>query len=115
MREKACRDSRQTLAIAYNDVSRLRNQLSNLGVQVVAVEKTRNAYKAQFNIGQRSLLDLLDTESELLNARRTTIHADFDLYLAYLRTHAGIGRLLKFLNYEVWATMMFPVPRISPG
>ncbi len=98
LREKACRDSRQTLAIAYNDVSRLRNQLSNLGVQVAAVEKTRNAYKAQFNIGQRSLLDLLDTESELLNARRTTIHADFDLYLAYLRTHAGIGRLLKFLK-----------------
>ncbi len=98
LREKACRDSRQTLAIAYNDVSRLRNQLSNLGVQVAAVEKTRNAYKAQFQIGQRSLLDLLDTESELLNARRTTIHADFDLYLAYLRTHAGIGRLLKFLK-----------------
>jgi outer membrane protein, adhesin transport system len=100
LREKACRDIRQTLSIAYNDVARLRAQLSNLAVQVAAVEKTRDAYKAQFNIGQRSLLDLLDTEGELLNARRTSVHADMDLYLAYLRTHAGIGRLLKFLKLK---------------
>ena len=98
LREKSCRDIRQTLSIAYNDVARLRSQLSNLGVQVAAIEKTRDAYKAQFNIGQRSLLDLLDTEGELLNARRTTVHADIDLYFAYMRTHAGIGRLLKFLK-----------------
>ena len=100
LREKACRDTRQTLSIAYNDVSRLRAQLSNLELQVSAVEKTRDAYKAQFNIGQRSLLDLLDTEGELLNARRTSVNADMDLSLAYLRTHAGIGRLLEFLKLK---------------
>jgi len=100
LREKACRDMRQTLSIAYNDVSRLRAQLSNLELQVSAVEKTRDAYKAQFNIGQRSLLDLLDTEGELLNARRTSVNADIDLSLAYLRTHAGIGRLLEFLKLK---------------
>ncbi len=100
LREKACRDMRQTLSIAYNDVSRLRAQLSNLELQVNAVEKTRDAYKAQFNIGQRSLLDLLDTEGELLNARRTSVNADVDLSLAYLRTHAGIGRLLEFLKLK---------------
>ena len=100
LREKACRDMRQTLSIAYNDVSRLRAQLANLETQVNAVEKTRDAYKAQFNIGQRSLLDLLDTEGELLNARRTSVNADMDLALAYLRTHAGIGRLLEFLKLK---------------
>ena len=100
LREKACRDIRQTLSIAYNDVSRLRAQLANLELQVSAVEKTRDAYKAQFNIGQRSLLDLLDTEGELLNARRTSVNADIDLSLSYLRTHAGIGRLLEFLKLK---------------
>lgn len=98
LRDKACRDIRQTLAIAYNDVERLRAQLSNLDLQVGSIEKTRDAYKAQFNIGQRSLLDLLDTENELLNARRTAVNSDMDLGIAYLRTQAGIGRLLEFLG-----------------
>jgi adhesin transport system outer membrane protein len=98
LRDKACRDTRQTLAIAYNDVERLRAQLSNLDLQVSSIEKTRDAYKAQFNIGQRSLLDLLDTENELLNARRTAVNSDMDLGIAYLRTQAGIGKLMEFLG-----------------
>lgn len=98
LREKSCRDIRQTLSIAYNDVLRLRAQLSNLDLQVSSIEKTRDAYKAQFNIGQRSLLDLLDTENELLSARRTAVNADLDLAFAYLRTQAGIGHLLAFLG-----------------
>lgn len=100
LREKSCRDLRQTLSIAYNDVVRLKAQLANLDLQVSSIEKTRDAYKAQFNIGQRSLLDLLDTENELLNARRTAVNADMDLALAYLRTQAGIGRLLEFLGLK---------------
>ncbi len=98
LRDKACRDLRQTLSIAYNDVERLKAQLSNLDLQVGSIEKTRDAYKAQFNIGQRSLLDLLDTENELLNARRTAVNSDMDLGVAYLRTQAGLGRLMEFLG-----------------
>ncbi len=100
MRDKACRDIRQTLSIAYNEVKRLQGQRSSIDHQVNAIEKTRDAYKAQFNIGQRSLLDLLDTENELLNARRTAVNADADIDQAYLRTQAGIGRLLEFLGLK---------------
>ena len=100
MREKACRDTRQTLNIAYNDVSRLRDQVSFLNLQVGLVERTRDAYRDQFNVGQRTLLDLLDTENELLNARRSAINADMDLSLAYLRTYAGMGTLLEFLEIK---------------
>ena len=100
LRDKACRDIRQTLTIAYNEVQRLKAQQSSIEVQVIAIEKTRDAYKAQFTIGQRSLLDLLDTENELLNARRTAVNADVDLSFAYLRTQAGIGRLLEFLGLK---------------
>ncbi len=99
-RDKACRDTRQTLSIAYNDVQRLRQQVSFLNVQVGLLEKTRDAYRDQFNIGQRTLLDLLDTENELLSARRGAINADMDLTLAYLRTYAGMGSLLEFLELK---------------
>lgn len=99
-REKACRDMRQTLSIAYNDIGRLTDQLSFIGIQVGLVEKTRDAYRDQFNIGQRSLLDLLDTQNELFNAQRAQVNADIDLSLAYLRSHAGMGRLLEQLGLK---------------
>lgn len=100
MREKACRDTRQTMLIAYNDVQRLREQATFLATQVSLLEKTRNAYRDQFNVGQRSLLDLLDTENELLSARRAAVNADTDLTAAYLRTYAGMGTLLEFLGLQ---------------
>ena len=99
-REKACRDMRQTLSIAYNDIGRLNDQLSFIGIQVSLVEKTRDAYRDQFNIGQRSLLDLLDTQNELFNAQLAQVNADIDLALAYVRSYAGMGRLLEQLTLK---------------
>lgn len=100
LREKACRDTRQTLLIAYNDVLRLKEQSVFHAKQVVLLEKTRNAYRDQFNVGQRTLLDLLDTENELLAARRSAVNAETDLNLAYLRTYAGMGTLLEVLGLQ---------------
>ncbi len=100
LREKACRDTRQTLLIAYNDVLRLKEQSVFHAKQVVLLEKTRNAYRDQFNVGQRTLLDLLDTENELLAARRSAVNAETDLNLAYLRTYAGMGTLLEILGLQ---------------
>ncbi|UCV08828.1 TolC family outer membrane protein [Dechloromonas denitrificans] len=100
LREKACRDTRQTLLIAYNDVQRLKQQTNYLATQVSLLEKTRDAYRDQFNVGQRTLLDLLDTENELLSARRNAVNADSDLSLSYLRTYAGMGTLLQTLGLQ---------------
>lgn len=99
-REKACRDMRQTLSIAYNDAVRLKDQLTNIGIQVDLVEKTRAAYQDQFKIGQRTLLDLLNTQNEYFDARRAQVNAEMDLSLAYLRTQAGMGRLLEYLGLK---------------
>lgn len=100
LREKACRDTRQTLLIAHNDVLRLKQQSGHYAQQVKLLEKTRDAYRDQFNVGQRTLLDLLDTENELLTARRSATNADSDLTLAYFRTYAGMGTLLEQLGLQ---------------
>lgn len=100
LREKACRDTRQTLMIAYNDIQRLKLQNTYLAQQVALLARTRDAYRDQFNIGQRTLLDLLDTENEYLSARRAVVNADADLSLAYLRTYAGMGTLLEQLGLQ---------------
>jgi adhesin transport system outer membrane protein len=100
MREKACRDMRQTLSIAYNDTLRLNDQLGQLATQVELVAKTRAAYRDQFNIGQRTLLDLLNTQNEYFDARRAHFNAVADRSLAYLRTYAGMGGLLEKLGLK---------------
>lgn len=99
-RLKACRDMRQTVLIAYNDVQQLKQQLTFLEEHQLSTGKAREAYRQQFNIGQRSLLDLLDTENEYFEARRAASKGQYDLALAYARTQAGAGQLLGNLGLE---------------
>jgi len=93
LRDKACRDTRQTAAIAYNDTRKLLDQLTLLDRNTLAIQKARDAYRQQFDIGQRSLLDLLNAENELYTARRAYANAEYDLGLAYARTHAALSQL----------------------
>jgi len=98
LREKVCRDLRQTLTIAYNDVHRLQEQLRYLDQHQLSIEKARQAYRAQFDIGQRTLLDLLDTENEYFQARRAYVNARYDQGIAQARSLAGMGRLLPAMQ-----------------
>lgn len=93
LRDKTCRDIRQVLAIAFNDTRKLTEQLNFLDQHQLSIEKARDAYRQQFDIGQRSLLDLLDTENELFQAKRSFTNAEIDLFVSYARTHAGMGKL----------------------
>lgn len=93
LRDKACRDVRQTVSIAYNDTRKLVDQLTFLDRNTLAISKARDAYRQQFDIGQRSLLDLLNSENELYTAQRSYANAEYDLSIAYLRTHAAMNQL----------------------
>jgi adhesin transport system outer membrane protein len=97
-RDRACRDVRQTVAIAHNDIRKLQDQLVALDRNVLAIEKARDAYRQQFDIGQRSLLDLLNAENELYTAKRSYANAESDLQLAYARTQAARHSLTSTLG-----------------
>ena len=100
LRDKACVDTRQSVSIAFNDVHRLNEQLGYLDRNVVAIQKARDAYRQQFDIGQRSLLDLLNSENELYTARRSYVLAEEDLAIAIVRTYAGMGTLVASLGLK---------------
>jgi adhesin transport system outer membrane protein len=97
-RDRACRDMRQTLLIAMNDTVKLTEQLIYFDQHQLAIEKARDAYRMQFDIGQRTLLDVLDTENELFSARRAYANAEYDREIAYARVHAGMGNLFTRLG-----------------
>jgi adhesin transport system outer membrane protein len=98
LRDKACRDTRQTTAIAFNDTRKLAEQMDLLDRNTLAIEKARDAYRQQFDIGQRSLLDLLNAENEVYTAKRAYANAEYDLGIAYARTHAAMSQLTAQLG-----------------
>ncbi len=99
-KNKVCRDIRQTVDIAFNDVQRFELQLEQLDIHQQSSAKAREAYRNQFDIGQRSLLDLLDTENEYFQAQRAYSSALFDYQLARARTAAGMGKMLASLDVQ---------------
>ena len=98
LQEKACRDTRQTVTIAFNDIRKLDEQLGYLDQHRLSTEKSREAYRQQFDIGQRTLLDLLDTQNEFFEASRAYANARYDLAIAETRTLAGLGGLMGALD-----------------
>ena len=98
LRDLACINLRQTTQIAYNDSRRIAEQLISLDQHRRSSDKVRIAYSEQFNIGQRTLLDLLDAENEYFQASRAYVNALSDNALARARTLAAMGKLLPALG-----------------
>jgi adhesin transport system outer membrane protein len=95
LRDKACVDTRQIVVIAYNDIQQLKEQEKYRTQHKNSIENAREAYRKQFDIGQRTLLDLLDTENEYFQAKRALANTQYDIQTAYARTYAGQGELLS--------------------
>lgn len=97
-RESTCREVRQNLRIAFNDRDRISHQLAYLRVHKETTEKARTAYLDQFQIGQRTLLDLLDTENEQFEAQRAYVNGTYDHAIAAARTLASMGRIRQAIG-----------------
>ncbi|GKW49307.1 TolC family outer membrane protein [Halomonas sp. NCCP-2165] len=98
LRDLECSNVRQTTQIAYNDTRRLREQMNHLNQHRQSIDRVRGAYQQQFDIGQRTLLDVLDSENEYFEASRAYANAQYDLALAQARTLASMGGLLPALG-----------------
>lgn len=97
-RELICRNVRQTTQIAYNDTQRLREQMEYIDQHRQSIERVRGAYQQQFDIGMRTLLDVLDSENEYFEASRAYVNAKYDVVIANARTLASMGQLLQTLE-----------------
>jgi outer membrane protein, adhesin transport system len=96
--DQTCREVRQSLTVAHKDVSTLNQQLALQDTQRLAVDRTREGFRQQFDIGQRSLLDLLDTQAEFFATERTWLNTRYDQLIAQARTLAAMGQLVATLG-----------------
>lgn len=84
--------------LAYNAFATARDRLPSLERYVKSSDVTRAAYASQFDIGQRTLLDLLDSENEFFTARSTYINGKFIELAARYRILNAMGQLLTTLD-----------------
>ncbi len=89
-------DSLVREAWATRNSTRLRK--AELQKQVSEGTNLLNSYQREFNVGRRSLLDILDSQSSLFQAQTSLVTAEqADSYAQY-RILASIGVLLESLN-----------------
>lgn len=103
--ERAHREVVEGVNLAWNAYEFLEPQKLYIREHVIAAKQTQVAYQQQFNLGQRTLLDLLDTENELFEARKDYLGAEFDEIIAKYRILNATGQLLNSLRVtrpDVW-------------
>lgn len=107
VQSKSHREVVQSLELSWNAFSILSRQLPHLEQHVASSQETRNSYQKQFNIGQRSLLDLLDTENEVFSSKNDLTNALHDQLVAQYRVMNGMGSLLDTFN------LVLPEPNLG--
>lgn len=119
IRNNALRQLNEELGLAWNAYNNATAQVPIAQTYVDHSVVVRTAYQKQFSLGERTLLDLLDSENELFTAQqRLTQVKNLQLFTQY-RIKATMGELLK--SQGVVAPMATVVqndvkPRVSlPG
>lgn len=90
-------DIRQTWASMVSAGERA----NEFAAQAIANEKVVAAYKDQFELDRRTLLDVLDSQNELFVSRSNAVNAEYVEMLAVYRLLGLQGRLLPTLGVSV--------------
>lgn len=87
------RDVDQRISTAWTDMVTTKSRYDILKSNVKNAALVVKNYKKEFEIGQRSLLDLLDAENEHFNAENNLIEANFEYGLSQYRILEAMGVL----------------------
>ncbi|MCM2972051.1 TolC family outer membrane protein [Larsenimonas suaedae] len=99
--DRARREVNDELRLAWNARDFLKSQMPYLEQHLESSKASRVNYRKQFDIGRRTLLDLLDSETEYYQAQQAELQAQFDLMRARYRLLSATGQLLDTLKVDV--------------
>ncbi len=100
-RELSYRNITRDLRLAWDAFIFLDGQIQYLEEHITASQAVARAYQQQFQLGKRSLLDLLDTENELFQSQRDFIQTVHEEVFARYRILHSTGQLLESMNIEL--------------
>jgi len=95
IRNNALRQLNEELGLAWNAYNNANAQVPIAQQYVERANSVRTSYQQQFSLGERTLLDLLDSENELFTAQQRLVQLkNLQTYTQY-RIKADMGTLLK--------------------
>ena len=83
----------EALDLSWNAYTMIELQLKDLRDYKKFAEKTLELYKEEYDLGRRSLLDLLTAQNDVINSRAQIIKAEYDYLLAKYRILDAMGLL----------------------
>jgi adhesin transport system outer membrane protein len=101
IRARTHRQVVESMRLSWHAHETAKSQLEYFKIHVDASKKTLTAYRKQFNIGQRTLVDLLDQENEVFQASINYVNGLYTLAFSTYRILAGTGKLLWSLDVEL--------------
>lgn len=90
----------EEVRVSWNALMTMRERLVPLQKYVAASEQVVTAYKEQFKLGRRSLLDMLDSENELFEARSALVIGRYTELFGMFRLAASLGLMLDKLGIK---------------
>lgn len=94
VRNRSHRETEETVRLAWSLYETAIYQIPQFSIHMNTVQKVLSAYYQQFDIGQRTLLDLLDTENEVLRAQNDYATGFYNKLVGSYRILRGTGCLL---------------------
>jgi len=94
IRNNALRQLNENLALSWNAMNNARQQTPYAREYAETTTRVRAAYQDQFGLGQRTLLDVLDSENELYSANRRYAEIRYTEEYSMYRVLATTGQLL---------------------
>ncbi|ROV58063.1 agglutination protein [Vibrio ponticus] len=101
LRDNTYRQVEESLRLSWSALDLTLQQKNFLADHVDSASETVIAYEKQYRIGKRTLLDLLNTENELFQARKDYLDAHYAEQYAKYRVMNATGNLLDALLIEV--------------
>ncbi len=101
IRDNTYRQVVESMRLSWVAYQTVKNQMVFFKRHSDASVKTSKAYQEQFNIGQRSLLDLLDSANEMFQAKSAYVNSLYDQQFAMYRILTSKGTLNQFLDVKL--------------
>lgn len=98
VRNNTLRQLNQELRLAWTALQNARAQLPSAEEYTDRSVKVRTAYQDQFSLGERTLLDLLDSENEVFSSKRRLVELRYLAMTSGYRISERTGELMSILK-----------------
>jgi len=108
----------QSVRLSWEAFRAASERVAYLEDYIKSTGATADAFAAQWNIGRRTMFDVLDTQAEYITAKSNLVTARYDKLYSEYRVLSGMGKLVDTLGLqwpdesrvETTLTELFPLP-----